>query len=426
MESTIPTRKLDDYILGPMLGKGFFGHVRIAKKMSDSSARYAIKYMKIGKPHSRDNLIQMLQQEAALRNVSHPNILQVYSINGEGSYEKIGAEGRKIPVVYAVLQLARSGDLFDFLVSSGGFGEDVARFFFARVLSSVEHLHFLGIAHRDLKLENVLLDLNFNPLLTDFGLCRYLCEIGFTTNHPANRVGTERSMSPELFAGQRHSPVKDDLFALGYLLFMMVARHPPFMSTSVNNDHYRLLRENKVLDYWKAIDSLHSPKWCTDNFKHLITILLAVDMTIRPSIAEIKAHPWMQGTVPSEAAIKQEFEQRQVSTIEHQIKEAQARKLRKEEARKKENARTQRAGFGPHTLKRSVTVQASANAESTPQKAAKKIKVKNFEPTQHKPTVFMSQENVEDIAVALISFFSSAKSIKIDQSKYKVPSPSPL
>jgi len=417
MESIIPSRKLDDYVLGPMLGKGFFGHVRIATRVDNTNVKYAIKYMKIGKPHSKENLLQMLQQEATLQIIRHPNILQVYSINSEGYYEKYYPEVKRIPVVYAVMQLAQGGDLFDFLTSTGALSEDMARFFFIKILNTIEYLHYSGIAHRDIKLENILLDQDFNPLLTDFGLSRKLSEIGFVTNNPSHRVGTERTMSPELLGNGFHSAIKDDLFALGYLLFMMVARHPPFLSTGINNEHYRLLRENRVLEYWKDVDSVHSSKWCSDNFKHLITIMLAFNMTVRLSTAEIRAHPWMQGSIPSEAEVKYEFQQRQVTALECQIKQAQARKKRKDEIQKNENAQKKR--FGPHKSNRSMTLQGSG--EGISQTRGKRIRIKDFgEPTKRKPTIFISGESVEDIAIALISFFSSAKSIKINQSEHKV------
>lgn len=421
METSSPIRKIDNYILGSMLGKGFFGHVRAARKLNESTLDYAIKYMKIGKPHSKENLTQLLRQEAMLQKLRHRNILKIYEVNSDGLYEKIESEPKKIPVAYVVLQLARSGDLFDFVAGSGGLSENVARFYFVQILNAVEYLHSLGIAHRDIKPENILLDRNFNPLLTDFGLCKKLSETGFTTNSPMQKVGTERCMSPELLAGFKHSPVKDDLFALGYLLFILVARHPPFLSASITNAHYRLLKENKVLEYWKAIDSIHPPGWCTDDFKHLITLMFSFDMTIRPSIAEIRAHPWVQGQMPTEAEVRQEFEQRQAFTLEHQLKEARERKQRKEEAKRRGNAKGLRKGFGPHKLKRSVTAQATGEADVTQLRMTKKLKVEDFgEASSHKPTILMSEETVNDIETALISYFASAKSIKIDQNKYKV------
>jgi len=420
MEKVNATRKISDYVLGPMLGKGAFGRVRVAKRLCEPDKIYALKYMKVGRPHSKDNLVRSLQQEAILQKINHSNILHIHEINTDGVYEKTmneknGEESKKIPVVYAVLQLARNGDLFDFVVSTGGLSENVARFYFNQILNVVEFLHSMGIAHRDMKPENILLDQNFNTLLTDFGLSKNLAEVGFITTSSENRVGTERCMSPELYAGTWHSPIKNDLFALGYLLFMIVARHPPFMSTAITNEHYRLIRENKVLEYWKAIDSLHPPKWCTENFKHLITLMLAANMSVRPSISEIKAHPWMQGHIPTEAEIIAEFDKRQVLVIEYQKKEAKARKMKKEENAKK--SLSVRQGFiGPHHLKRSVVQNAPVDI------GAKYSKILEAfgELKEHKPTVLLSQEGVDYIERALKSFFVSAKTVKINQRKYKV------
>lgn len=416
MESISILRKIDDYVLGPMLGKGFFGHVRAAKKIDGPDSAFAIKYMKVGKPNSKESLAKSLEQEAILMKLSHPNILRIYEVNSEGVYEKNNENTSKIPVVYAVMQLARSGDLFDFVISSGGLSENIARFYFYQILNAVEYLHSLGLAHRDIKPENVLLDQNYNAVLTDFGLCTKFSELGFLTSNPIHKVGTERCMSPELFAGVIHSPFKDDLFALGYLLFMIVSRHPPFLAASPTNEHYRLLKENHVLEYWKAIDSLHHPKWCSDEFKHFMTLMLAYDMTIRPSISEMRAHPWMKGPIPTEAEVIAEFDKRQVFALEYQKNEAKKRKQRKEEQKKDVAQEKQRKCFGPRRLKRSVVPK-----NQTVSRAAATKTIKEFgDYREHKPTILMSQEDAQDIENTLTSFFVSADSIKLNKEKYKV------
>ena len=415
MESIITYRRIGDYILGPLLGKGSFGHVRIGTRENDPNISYAIKYMKLTELAPKESLIYSLENEAILMRLNHPNILRIYEIHTEGVYEKNKGQLQKIPVVYAVLQLGRSGDLFDFIASTGGLSENISRFYFKQLLDAIEYLHSSGIVHRDIKPENVLLDQNYNAILTDFGLSKRLTEVGFLTNNPIHRVGTEKCMSPELYAGNLHSPIKDDLFTLGYLLFMLVAKHPPFQFAAITNSYYSLLKENKVLEYWKIIDSAHYPKWCSDEFKHLITILMTFDLTIRPSIPEIRAHPWMRGPIPTEAEIIMEFEKRQTDIIEYQKNESRKRKQAKEITNQetKVNQRKRKC-FEPKHLKRAVVLK-----EESKEVISKLIK-EFGDPEKHKPTVLMSQESIINIEIALASFFSSAKSIKIDKEKYKV------
>ena len=64
--------------------------VRIARKMEEDEYRYAVKYMKVGKPYSKDTLIQVLREENALGTLKHKNLLSLYETHEDGMYEKIG------------------------------------------------------------------------------------------------------------------------------------------------------------------------------------------------------------------------------------------------------------------------------------------------------------------------------------------------
>lgn len=415
MERPDIVRKIDNYVMGYMLGKGCYGHVRIATKIGDVKPKYAIKYMKYNASHSVESIQRSLERESLLKDLDHCNILRVYSLNPKAIYEKIrGNEVEQIPAAYAVLQLARTGDLFEFVAASGGLREEVARWVLMQLVDALDYLHGEGVAHRDLKPENVLLDKNYLPLLTDFGLSRKLSEVGFVTDKPTNRVGTERCMSPELFANLPHSPVKDDIFALGYLLFMIVARHPPFQAASPENEHYRLLRENRVLEYWSAIDSVHSPQWCSHQFKHLITLMLSFDMEIRPSLAEVLSHSWTQGKTPTESEIVAEFEKRQHTALEFQKSQAKIRKEMRMATREHSESSTD-FKLAPSAVHRSVGEYVNTSIS-----AAVKLLGAFGEPEERKPTVLMSQESANTIELALRSFFSTLGSIKVDQEKYKV------
>ena len=221
-------------------------------------------------------------------------------------------------------------------------------------------------------------------------------------------------MSPELYAGLTHSPVKDDIFALGYSLFIIVARHPPFKAATLINEHYRLLKENKVLEYWNLIDSAHSPEWCTNKFKHLITIMLTFDISLRPSLSEIQNHPWTQGKVPSENEVISEFEQKQYNLLKYQRQQA----ILRHERRHKNMDDIKNIGNGLSGA--DTSVRAIKWIEESLKVNVKKI-LKSFgKPEQHKPIVLMSQESPERIEAGLISFFSVPNIIKTDQEKYKV------
>jgi len=416
MEVSNIIRKIDDYIMGHMLGKGHFGHVRIATKIGDKKPKYAIKYMKYNGNHSKETVLCSLEREAILKDLDHCNILRVYSTNPKGIYEKIkGDEVKQISVGYAVIQLARTGDLFEFVASSGGLSEEVARWYLLQLIDGLDYLHGEGIAHRDIKPENILLNKDYLPLITDFGLSRKLSEIGFLTDNPTNRVGTERCMSPELYANLPHSAIKDDVFALGYLLFMIVAKHPPFQVASMSNEHYMLLRENKVLDYWSVIDSVHPPQWCTYQFKHLITLMLCFDMSIRLTLSEVLSHPWTQGKTPTDAQIIEEFEERQRVTLEFQRTQAKIRKERRQQT-KDISTESPALSLGPSIMERSVEEKAKVSTSET----VKKVLLEFGDPEKHKPTVLMSQESPNTIELVLRSFFSSIATIKVDQTNYKV------
>jgi serine/threonine protein kinase len=80
----------------------------------------------------------------------------------------VKSNGSKVPIAYMVLELVEGGDLASF-VALGGFPEEICRFYFSKMIDAVCHLHKNGVAHRDLKPQNMLLDSKFNLLVTDFG-----------------------------------------------------------------------------------------------------------------------------------------------------------------------------------------------------------------------------------------------------------------
>lgn len=95
-------------------------------------------------------------------------------------------------------------------------------------------MHNKGVCHRDIKLENLLLDINFNLQVTDFGFSTYL--------NPEGKLfdckGTPGYMAPELFLNKGYDGTKTDVFALGIVLFALLLGRPPFHIADPNNDEF--------------------------------------------------------------------------------------------------------------------------------------------------------------------------------------------
>lgn len=125
-------------------------------------------------------------------------------------------------VDYVVLSIASQGEVFDFIASSGEFSEPVARYYFKQALEGLDYCHSNGVAHRDLKPENLLLDENFVLKLADFGFAGPM-EGRDGSGFLHTRLGTKNYMAPEIHEGKPYNGSSVDLFALGIILFIMVA-----------------------------------------------------------------------------------------------------------------------------------------------------------------------------------------------------------
>lgn len=146
-----------NYILGQTLGEGEFGKVKLGWR-KDGSIQVAIKLIRresLGSNPSR--LPKIYREISILRDLSHPNIVRLH--------EMVETD-RHIGII---MEYASGGELFDYILNNRYLKDNSARRLFAQLVSGVGYLHKRGIVHRDLKLENLLLDRNRNIIITDFG-----------------------------------------------------------------------------------------------------------------------------------------------------------------------------------------------------------------------------------------------------------------
>jgi len=148
----------------------------------------------------------------------------------------------------------------------------------------MEYMDKKDVAHRDLKLENLLVDENLNLKVADFG---------FAKNENVKQLksykGTHTYMAPEIREAKFYNGKKVDIFSAGVILFILTQGIFPFQAAKKEDHYYKMIIKGDKASYFKATGSQDlSPE-----FKDLFFRMCAYDPKKRISAVEIRAHPWM-------------------------------------------------------------------------------------------------------------------------------------
>ena len=135
-----------------------------------------------------------------------------------------------------MLECITGGLLFDVVQTMGGMGEDYGRFFMAQMLDVLEFMQAKGVSHRDLKLENILVDEDMNLKVADFGFSTFTD----VTNLKSYR-GTKTYMAPEIKVGKKYDGFEIDMFSTGVILFIIVQGTFPFQEAKKDEYYYSML-----------------------------------------------------------------------------------------------------------------------------------------------------------------------------------------
>jgi serine/threonine protein kinase len=218
-----------------------------------------------------------------LQALKHPNIIKIIEFGDNGHVLK--PSGRELNgLVYIVLELVQGGLLFDICQLVGGLGEDGGRFFFKQMLNSLDYMGSMKVSHRDLKLENILVDCDLTLKIADFGYGAFN-QVDVLKSYR----GTFTYMAPEIKEGKTYNGMKVDLFSTGVILFILIRGIFPFKEARKEEFFYNLLIQGNYKEYWEKVQSTHLSEECKD----LLQKLLSYNPEERPTIEELRNHPWM-------------------------------------------------------------------------------------------------------------------------------------
>lgn len=262
------------------LNSGTFGFVELALDKV-TGQQVAIKFIERG-----DKVTKYVSREIVNhRYLMHPHVVQFKEVFLTPQYLAIAME------------YVSGGDMFEHVVRKGGLKESEARWFFQQLIVGVDYLHRMGVASRDIKLENTLLDSSPRPLVK-------ICDFGYSKHEkfqsaPGSRVGTPAYLAPEVIMttkGQTYDGKIADIWSCGVMLYVMMVGAYPFERPEDKNDNQKL---QKMIQRILKVDYDFPPQVkASKECRAILSRILVAQPTKRITIPEIQRHPWYLKDLP--------------------------------------------------------------------------------------------------------------------------------
>ena len=261
---------LDNFTIGKQVGQGAYAAVKVAihKKLNKKVALKIYDKMKLVEPQRQKSVQREIK---IMQRLSHENIVKFY--------EAVDTAKQVIVAMEYIRGISLNGYLK--LKPGRRLPEQEAKKLFKQVVAGVGYCHGKSITHRDIKLENILLDEANNIKIIDFG---------FSTCIPNTRkikifCGTPSYMAPEIVSRKEYAGPPADIWALGVLLYAMLCGTFPFKGDS-DKELYRKINRG----YFDV------PEHLSTMSKALLLRILQVDPDKRPTAEQISLDLWLNST----------------------------------------------------------------------------------------------------------------------------------
>ncbi|XP_012869008.1 PREDICTED: rho-associated protein kinase 2 [Dipodomys ordii] len=268
--------KAEDYDVVKVIGRGAFGEVQLVRHKASQKV-YAMKLLSKFEMIKRSDSAFFWEERDIMAFANSPWVVQLFCAFQDDRY------------LYMVMEYMPGGDLVN-LMSNYDVPEKWAKFYTAEVVLALDAIHSMGLIHRDVKPDNMLLDKHGHLKLADFGTCMKMDETGMV--HCDTAVGTPDYISPEVLksqGGDGYYGRECDWWSVGVFLFEMLVGDTPFYADSLVGTYSKIMDHKNSLCFPEDAEiSRHA--------KSLICAFLT-DREVRlgrNGVEEIKQHPFFK------------------------------------------------------------------------------------------------------------------------------------
>ena len=297
-----PNTSLQFYKYGRLIGQGAFGKVNLGLNILTGRIVAVKSFDKNNSELTGDNMKKILYETDLMKKLNHPNITKILEMFEDEKYFMI------------IMEYINGGNLFSFVKKRRKLSEKTAKFLFRQIIQGIKYIHEQNIVHRDIKLENLLIDLNNNVKICDFGIGR---KIKNKNQLLHDQCGTLMYMAPEILLSSKekgYEPFPVDIWSSGISLYIMLSGTLPFNYKNKKNEDDEEEEEENEEEEESFSEKSKSKKNEEDNFKlqysivykepkkiekisdearDLLKGLLNKDPKKRLTCEQILNHPWL-------------------------------------------------------------------------------------------------------------------------------------
>ena len=260
-----PKTTLSFYKFGRLIGRGAFGKVNLGLHVLSGKIVAIKSFNKKNFPNEKSKE-KIYNEINLMKTLHHNSIVKILETLETENY------------ILVIMENVSGGDLLSFVKKRTKLNEKISKFIFKQLINAIKYIHSKGIIHRDIKLDNILIDLNNNIKIGDFGIGKYFSK----GEKIKDKCGTPAYIAPEILQNCPYEGPPVDIWSSGVVLYAMLNGTVPFKANNLKDLHKLILTGN-----YTNINNI------SYEAQDLLKKLLEIDPKKRISINNILNHPWL-------------------------------------------------------------------------------------------------------------------------------------